>query len=150
MRGATLVTDAARQRRRPGLHPLAGLDALRRSAARRPRRRGAAAAHRAHPLRAATACWRRRRARPARSRRRTSTSFQNIGRICEYVAENFREDIDSTDIALSADIHPKYAMSVFKKSTGMTLNEYVSLLRLSYAQALLMREDANVLQVAMD
>jgi AraC-like DNA-binding protein/mannose-6-phosphate isomerase-like protein (cupin superfamily) len=77
-------------------------------------------------------------------------SFHNIGRICEFVAENFREDICSTDIALSADIHPKYAMSVFKKSTGMTLNEYVSLLRLSYAQALLTREDANVLQVAMD
>ena len=50
------------------------------------------------------------------------------------------------DIAAAADIHPKYAMSVFKKSTGMTLNEYVNLLRLSYAQALLMKEDANVLQ----
>ena len=48
---------------------------------------------------------------------------------CLFVAENFREDICSTDIALSADIHPKYAMSVFKKSTGMTLNEYVSLLQ---------------------
>jgi AraC-like DNA-binding protein len=77
-------------------------------------------------------------------------SFHNIGRICEFVAENFREDIDSSDIACSADMHPKYAMSVFKKSTGMTLIEYVSLLRLSYAQALLMHEDANVLQVAMD
>lgn len=78
------------------------------------------------------------------------TSFHNIGRICAFIADNFRHDIDSTDIALSADIHPKYAMSVFKKSTGMTLNEYVSLLRLSYAQALLMQEDANVLRVAMD
>ena len=77
-------------------------------------------------------------------------SFQNIGRICEFVAENFREDICSTDIALSADIHPKYAMSVFKKSTGMTLNDYVSLLRLSYAQALLMHDEANVLKVAME
>jgi transcriptional regulator GlxA family with amidase domain len=41
-------------------------------------------------------------------------------------------------------------MSVFKKSTGMTLNEYVNLLRLSYAQALLMQEDGNVLRVAME
>jgi transcriptional regulator GlxA family with amidase domain len=32
----------------------------------------------------------------------------------------------------------------------MTLNEYVNLLRLSYAQALLMDEKASVLQVAMD
>jgi AraC-like DNA-binding protein/quercetin dioxygenase-like cupin family protein len=77
-------------------------------------------------------------------------SFQNIGRICAFVAENFRHQIDSADIAVSADIHPKYAMSVFKKSTGMTLNDYVSLLRLSYAQALLMQDGANVLQVAME
>ena len=70
--------------------------------------------------------------------------------ICDFIADNFREDIDSSDIAQAADIHPKYAMNVFKKSTGMTLNDYVNLMRLSYAQALLMRDDANVLQVAMD
>lgn len=72
-----------------------------------------------------------------------------VVRICEFIAENFREDIDSADIASVADIHPKYAMNVFKKATGMTLNDYVNLMRLSYAQALLMQKDANVLQVAM-
>jgi AraC-like DNA-binding protein len=77
-------------------------------------------------------------------------SFSNVSSICDFIAGNFRHDICSADIASSADIHPKYAMSVFKKSTGMTLNEYVNLLRLSYAQALLMQEDANVLEVAME
>lgn len=77
-------------------------------------------------------------------------SFHNIGSICEFISENFREDIDAVDIAGSADIHPKYAMSVFKKSTGMTLNEYVNLLRLSYAQAMLLRDNGNVLRVAME
>jgi AraC-like DNA-binding protein len=87
---------------------------------------------------------------PDRAEMPDHQGFHSIGRLCEFVAENFREDIDSTDIALAADIHPKYAMSVFKRSTGMTLTEYLNLLRLSYAQARLMREDANVLQVAMD
>lgn len=73
-----------------------------------------------------------------------------VVRICEYIAENFREDIDSVDIAVAADIHPKYAMTVFKKSTGMTLNDYVNLMRLSYAQAMLMRDDASVLSIAME
>lgn len=73
-----------------------------------------------------------------------------VVRICDYIADNFREEIDSVDIAVAADVHPKYAMTVFKKCTGMTLNDYVSLMRLSYAQAMLMRDDANVLQVAMD
>jgi AraC-like DNA-binding protein len=73
-----------------------------------------------------------------------------VVRICEYIADNFREDIDSIDIAVAADIHPKYAMTVFKKSTGMTLNDYINLMRLSYAQAMLMRDDASVLAVAME
>lgn len=76
--------------------------------------------------------------------------FPSLRRICRFVAENFREDIDSAAIAGSADIHPKYAMSVFKRSTGMTLGEYVGLLRISYAQALLLDEDASVLRVAME
>ena len=77
-------------------------------------------------------------------------SSRNVGRMCDFIAENFLYEIDSVDIAEAADIHPKYAMNVFKKSTGMTLNEYLNLLRLSYAQALLMKEDANVLRVAME
>ncbi len=77
-------------------------------------------------------------------------SSRNVGHMCDFIAENFLYDIDCVDIAAAADIHPKYAMSVFKKSTGMTLNEYVNLLRLSYAQAMLMHQDAKVLTVAMD
>ncbi|TCR72282.1 AraC family transcriptional regulator [Rhizobium sp. BK376] len=75
---------------------------------------------------------------------------RSIARICDFIAANFLQDIDSIDIARAADLHPKYAMNLFKKSTGMTLNKYVNLLRLSHAQALLMGDDVNVLQVAMD
>lgn len=77
-------------------------------------------------------------------------SFQTLRRICGFIAENFREDIDAADIAVCADIHPKYAMSVFKRSTGMSLGEYVSLMRISYAQALLRSGEGSILQVAME
>ena len=77
-------------------------------------------------------------------------SLRNVGRMCGFIADNFLDDIDSNDIAAAADIHPKYAMGLFKKATGMTLNEYLNLLRLSYAQARLLDEDANILNVAMD
>ncbi|UYN99979.1 MAG: helix-turn-helix domain-containing protein [Devosia sp.] len=92
---------------------------------------------------------------PDRTLQRDASGFDQhvspiVVRICDYIGDNFREEIDSTDIAVAADIHPKYAMTVFRKCTGMTLADYVTLLRLSYAQALLMRDEANVLQVAMD
>ena len=77
--------------------------------------------------------------------------FARVRHICDFIAENFRHDINSSNIAVSADIHPKYAMNIFRQSTGMTLNEYVNLLRLSYAQAMLINDDeANVLRVAME
>lgn len=79
-----------------------------------------------------------------------ASAFRNIIEICAYVAENFRDDIGSAEIASSLDIHPKYAMSVFRKSTGMTLNEYLTLMRLSYAQSLLLNDDTNILDIALD
>ncbi|WFU11123.1 helix-turn-helix domain-containing protein [Rhizobium sp. CB3090] len=79
-----------------------------------------------------------------------SQSSRSLARMCDFIAGNFLHDIDTVDIAKAADLHPKYAMNLFKKSTGMTLSKYVNLLRLSRAQAMLMREGANVLQVAMD
>lgn len=47
----------------------------------------------------------------------------------EYISAHFLDEIDSLSIANSARIHPKYATSVFRKSTGMTLKRYVQLLR---------------------
>lgn len=79
-----------------------------------------------------------------------ASAFRNILEICAYITENFRDDIGSAEIASSLDIHPKYAMSVFKKSTGMTLNEYLTLMRLSYAQSLLLQDDTNILDIALD
>jgi AraC-like DNA-binding protein len=80
-----------------------------------------------------------------------ASHFHRVRQLCDFIAENFRQDIDSADIAVSADIHPKYAMSIFRKSTGMTLNEYLTLLRLSFAQAMLINDDdANVLNIAME
>jgi AraC-like DNA-binding protein len=76
--------------------------------------------------------------------------FSRVRQICDFINDNFRQDIDSSDIAVSADIHPKYAMSIFRKSTGMTLNEYLTLMRLSFAQAMLIKDGGNVLNVAME
>ncbi|KXF75977.1 AraC family transcriptional regulator [Paramesorhizobium deserti] len=73
-----------------------------------------------------------------------------VVRMCDYIAANFLEDIDAADIARAANLHPKYAMNLFRKSTGMTLIKYLTLLRLSRAQAMLMNCTVNILQVAME
>lgn len=77
-------------------------------------------------------------------------SFDRLRHIVEYVTGHFREELDISRIAHDARLHPKYAMSMFKRSTGVTLNNYIVLLRLSYAQALLIQDRASILEVAME
>jgi AraC-like DNA-binding protein len=74
----------------------------------------------------------------------------SVVRMCDFIAANFLDDIDATDIARSASLHPKYAMNLFRKSTGMTLIKYLTLLRLSRAQAMLIKDNDNILHVAME
>lgn len=74
----------------------------------------------------------------------------SVVRMCDFIAANFMEEIDVEEIAAKGGLHPKYAMTLFRKSTGMTLIKYVTLLRLSRAQALLMTGSNSILQVAMD
>jgi AraC-like DNA-binding protein len=77
-------------------------------------------------------------------------AYRGVVKICDYVVENFRNDIHSSDIASFVDMHPKYAMTMFKQSTGMSLLEYLTLLRMSYAQALLLDSSITILEVAME
>lgn len=73
-----------------------------------------------------------------------------VVRMCDFIAANFLDDIDATEIARAASLHPKYAMNLFRKSTGMTLIKYLTLLRLSRARAMLMNGKDNILQIAME
>lgn len=77
-------------------------------------------------------------------------TLQSVRRMCGFIAAHFRDDVSCAEIAAAAGVHPKYAMGIFRKATGMSILAYLSLLRLSYAQALLAEDGANVLQVALE
>ena len=115
MQGATLVTQRDRRFRRPQFRALERLCALWRPDEGQHRGRRAAAAHRAHAVRPLRAAAGPAALRQAPSRASTIIPRPSWSRICDFIADNFREDIDSSDIAQAADIHPKYAMNVFKK-----------------------------------
>lgn len=70
--------------------------------------------------------------------------------MCDFVAENFLDDIAVADVARAAGLHPKYAMNLFKRTSGLTLNNYLTLLRISYAQAKLLTGSDSVLNIAME
>jgi AraC-like DNA-binding protein len=48
------------------------------------------------------------------------------------------------------DIHPGYAMEVFKHSCGMSIMQYVNDQRVAHARRMLASSDAKVLDIAME
>ena len=73
-----------------------------------------------------------------------------ITRITRFIAQHYREPLSVQAIAKHAGLHPKYLMRVFKKLCGVSVWEYLTRLRVSHAQRLLITSDLKVLDVAME
>jgi len=67
--------------------------------------------------------------------------------IAMYIAQNYTRPIKTADIGREAGLHPDYANVVFKKSFGMTLNEYVIQERISHAQRKLVSTDKSITDI---
>ena len=73
-----------------------------------------------------------------------------IARVTRYIAEHYRDPLTVPAIAADAGLHPKYLMRVFKKQCGVSVWEYVTRLRVSHAQRLLITTDTKVVDVALE
>ena len=73
-----------------------------------------------------------------------------MARITRFIAQHYREPLAIADIAKAAGLHPKYLMRVFKQQCGVSVWAYLTRLRVSHAQRLLITSDAKVLDVAME
>lgn len=67
-----------------------------------------------------------------------------------YIAKNYRQPLTSESIATEHDLHPNYAMNLFRKTFGTTMTAFVVQHRLSHAQRLLVTTDDSILNVAME
>lgn len=72
-------------------------------------------------------------------------------RIAACVGARYRDPrLSIPAIAAAIPLHPKYALAVFRERAGMTLWEYVTRLRVSHAQRLLLTTDWSVERVARE
>lgn len=65
-----------------------------------------------------------------------------------FIAQHYLERLTVEDIGRSVDLHPNYAMSLFQKTFGTTLIEYLTHHRISHAQRLLATTDEKIVEVA--
>jgi AraC-like DNA-binding protein len=85
---------------------------------------------------------------PARKTSSTANSeAEPVMVMCKYITANLTESLTSSDVADIAGLHPNYAMRLFKRLTGMTIQEYVVHSRMANAQRLLLRSKESVEEI---
>ena len=76
------------------------------------------------------------------SRLRESDIFE---RAVSYISRHFLEGIRVADIAEAVGLSPRHLMRLFHQRAGPTVNEYITRLRLSHAQRLLIADNVKVI-----
>lgn len=89
---------------------------------------------------------------PSKGREHRARPRQNLDqfvRMTDYLTRHFTHPISVGDVAKALGLHPKYSMTLFKKTCGMTMWNYLIRLRTAHAERLLLTTDQNVLELAM-
>lgn len=71
-----------------------------------------------------------------------------IVRAKKYIDENFRDNIDRSDVAAVTFVTPNYLSKLFKNSLNMNLREYINQLRIEEAKRLLLSTSMSVSEIA--
>ena len=77
-------------------------------------------------------------------------SLERVREMAVFIAEHCTRRLTVAEIARAAEIHPNYAMPLFRRVVGMTIADYLTRQRLSRAQSLLVDTDLPVSTIARD
>jgi AraC-like DNA-binding protein len=76
--------------------------------------------------------------------------LKRVEEMARFIARNYTRKLTAREISAAVNLHPNYAMGLFKKTFGMSLIDYVTQHRVSHAQRLLATTDAKVVEIALD
>lgn len=75
-------------------------------------------------------------------------SLNKVEQMASFIAQRYTHPLTVELIGKAVGLHPNYAMSLFKKSFGTTLIDYLTHHRISHAQRLLATTDSKILDIA--
>lgn len=73
-----------------------------------------------------------------------------VEKMAQFIGEHALEDISAEDVARAANLHPNYAMTLYKRAIGLTIKQSVTRHRLDTAQSMLIASDLPVASIAFD
>lgn len=71
-----------------------------------------------------------------------------ISKVKEFIDNNYDKDITRDDIANYVFLNPDYLTRIFKKSTGLSICEYLTELRIKNSKKLLVSSDLSITEIA--
>src|SRR5690625_1342504 len=74
--------------------------------------------------------------------------LRQVSAMAQYVRDHHRSPIAVADIAAAVHLAPSHAMTVFRRTAGVTLGDYVTMCRVAEAQRLLLTTSMKVTEIA--
>ena len=75
-------------------------------------------------------------------------STSKIEPMAKFIAQNYTRRIYVADVAEAVDLHPDYASDLFRRTFGITLNNFIIQHRVQHAQRMLVTTNKKILEVA--
>jgi AraC-like DNA-binding protein len=82
--------------------------------------------------------------------RAVDPELSSADQIACYIAQHYSEPLTAERVAATVNLHPNYAMTVFRKAFGTTITDFLIQHRLSHAQRLLVTTDDPIIEIAAD
>lgn len=80
---------------------------------------------------------------------KTSLSKEMMESVC-FLESHYQEDFTMDDVADMVGFSPAYFSKIFKKQLGKTYSEYLSMVRISHAESLLINTSKSITEIAME
>lgn len=77
-----------------------------------------------------------------------SLELSKAEHLASFIAQHCTHRLSAEDMGRAVDLHPNYAMAVFKNTFGVTLNKYLTHQRITHAQRLLVTSDSSITDIA--
>ncbi len=81
---------------------------------------------------------------------RSAPNLSRADRLACFIARHYQQPLTSQKIADANDVHPNYAMNLFRKAFGTTMTAFLIQHRIAHAQRLLITTEDAILNIAFD
>jgi AraC family transcriptional regulator, melibiose operon regulatory protein len=85
----------------------------------------------------------------SRGAKHPDPALSRADRLACYIARHYHEPLTAETIAKANDLHPNYAMNLFRQAFGTTITTFITQHRISHAQRLLITTIDSILDVAL-